>query len=190
MLRAFLYVCIYLSSTPPSVFAHSRPTTPSMLRQLASDVNLSEEEELRRLEGGRPRWSAGAAAERHAERDAELDAELEIEAAIAEEEEPLLLLSEDEEDSAPAVPPSAAPAHHRPPASFAGGPREASAPGPPARHRPALNPLGAAHAPRPQPVVKALRCLTEGSLPSLTTHAAENMTTAAARPAPSARGGG
>ena len=161
-----------------------------MLRQLASDVNLSEEEELRRLEGGRPGWSAGAAAERHAERDAELDAELEIEAAIAEEEEPLLLLSEDEEDSAPAVPPSAAPAHHRPTASFAGGPREASAPGPPARHRPALNPLGAAHAPRPQPVVKALRCLTEGSLPSLTTHAAENMTTAAARPAPSARGGG
>lgn len=31
-----------------------------MLRQLASDVNLSEEEGLRRLEGGRPGWSAGA----------------------------------------------------------------------------------------------------------------------------------
>ena len=58
-----------------------------MLRQLASDVNLSEEEELRRLEGGRPGWSASAAA---AEWDAELDAELEIEAAMAQEEEPLL----------------------------------------------------------------------------------------------------
>ena len=54
-----------------------------MLRQLASDVNLSEEEELRRLEGGRPGWSAGAAA---AEWDAELDAELEIEAAMTQEE--------------------------------------------------------------------------------------------------------
>ena len=31
------------------------------MRQLASDVNLSEEEELRRLEGGRPGRSAGAA---------------------------------------------------------------------------------------------------------------------------------
>ena len=141
-----------------------------MLQQLASDVNLSEEEELRRLEGGRPGWSAGAATER----DAELDAELEIEKAIADEEEPLPQLSEDEEYTAPAPPPSAAPAHHRPPASFGGGPREASAP----------------HAPRPQPAVKALRCLTGGALPSLTTHAAENMTIAAARPVPFARGGG
>ena len=157
-----------------------------MLRQLASDVNLSEEEELRRLEGGRPGWSAGAAAEW----DAELDAELEIEAAIADEEEPLLLISEDEEYTAPAPPPSAAPAHHRPPASFGGGPREASAPAPPAHHRPALKPLGAAHAPRPQPAVKALRCLKGGAVPSLTTHAAENMTTAAARPVPFARGAG
>ena len=156
-----------------------------MLRQLASDVNLSEEEELRRLEGGRPGWSAGAA-----ERDAELDAELEIEKAIADEEEPLPQLSEDEEYTAPAPPPSAAPAHHRPPASFGGGPREASAPAPPAHHRPALKLLGAAHAPRPQPAVKALRCLTGGALPSLTTHAAENMATAAARPVPFARGGG
>ena len=161
-----------------------------MLRQLASDVNLSEEEELRRLEGGRPGWSAGWSAGAAAERDAELDAELEIEAAIADEEEPLLLLSEDEEDSTPAPPPSAAPAHHRPPASFGGGPREASAPAPAAHHRPALKPLGAAHAPRPPPAAKALRSLTGGSLPSLTTHAPENMSAAAARPAPFARGGG
>jgi len=51
-----------------------------MLRQLASDVNLSEEEELRWLEGGRPGWSAGAAA---AEWDAELDAEAATAAAAA-----------------------------------------------------------------------------------------------------------
>ena len=170
-----------------------------MLRQLASDVNLSEEEELRRLEGGRPGWSAGAAA---AEWDAELDAELEIEAAMAQEEEPLLLLSEDEEDTAPAPPPSAAPARHRPPASFGGVPREASAAAPPAQrprdvHRAALKPLGAAHARRPQPTaqptaqptVKALRCLVGGSHPSLTTHAPENMVDAAG-PGPPDRGGG
>ena len=134
-----------------------------MLRQLASDVNLNEEEELRRLEGGRPSWSAGAAAEP--------DAELQIEQAIADEEEPLLLLSEDEDYPAPALPPNAASV-------------------PPAR--PALKPLTAAHAPRPQPAAKALRSLCGSALPSLTTHAAENMTTAAARPArpaPFLRGG-
>ena len=157
-----------------------------MLRQLASDVNLSEEEELRRLEGGRPGWSADAAAER----DAELDAELEIEAAIADEVGAAAAALGGREYTAPAPPPSAAPAHHRPPASFGGGSREASAPAPPAHHRPALKPLGAAHAPRPQPAVKALRCLKGGAVPSLTTHAAENMTTAAARPVPFARGGG
>ena len=103
-----------------------------MLRQLASDVNLSEEAELRRLEGGRPDWAKAAEddAARDAELDAELDAERSIEASIAEEEEPLLLLSEDEEDYAAVVlPPKAAAV-------------------PPAR--PALKPLGAAHAPRPQ----------------------------------------
>ena len=108
------------------------------IRQLQSDVNLREEDELRRLESGCPGGWAGD------DDPWDEEAELAIEAQIAqeEEEEELVLLSDDEDE-----PPAAAPAKPAGPPSVA-----RAAPKP--LHQPA-GPRQPAAAPKPAPAPTA-----------------------------------